>query len=205
MDVNIKLVDNAKTFVTKLFKEKLSENYLYHNYTHTKEVADTCFEIAEQSNLSNEDIEILLLAAWFHDTGYIFSTDDHEEKSVQIMKAFLESQNYNEEKINDIANLILSTENGREPQNIMEKIIKDADLAHIGRKKFEDKGKLLRREWELLFNKRYSDLEWQKIQLDFLINKKFYTNYANEKFGERLKKNILEEKGKVELAVKNSH
>ncbi len=204
MAVNFKMVDNAKDFVTKLFKEKLSENYLYHNFTHTKEVADTCLEIAEQSKLADDEIEILLLAAWFHDTGYIFSTVDHEEKSVQVMKAYLEGQNYNEEKINNISNLILSTENSREPQNIKEKIIKDADLAHIGKEKFDDKGELLRGEWELLFNRIYSDLEWQKIQLDFLNKKKFYTEYAKKKFGERLRKNILEKKGKVELALKNS-
>ncbi len=205
MDVNFKLVDNAKAFVTNLFKEKLSENYLYHNYTHTEEVADTCLEIAEQSKLTDNEIEILLLAAWFHDTGYIFSADDHEEKSVQIMEEFLEGQKYNKEKISEVANLILSTEYNREPQNIIEKIIKDADLVHIGKDKFEDKGKLLRREWELLFNRKFSDLEWQKTQLDFLTDKKFYTEYARKKFGARLIKNINVEKEKVELAAKNSN
>ena len=138
MAVNFKLVDKAKTFVTKLFHEKLSENYLYHNFTHTKEVADTCLEIAEHSKLTEDEIEILLLAAWFHDTGYIYSTDDHEEKSVQVMKVFLEMENYNKDKINDVANLILSTEFEKEPQNIKEKIIKDADLVHIGKENFED-------------------------------------------------------------------
>ncbi len=73
MAVNFELIDSTKTFVTYLFKEKLSKNYLYHNIIHTSEVVDTCLEIAEHSNLPEDEIEILLLAAWFHDTGYIFS------------------------------------------------------------------------------------------------------------------------------------
>ncbi len=120
------------------------------------------------------------------------------------MKKYLEEKNYDKEKINEIAGLILSTEYNKEPRNLNEEILKDSDLAHIGREKFEDKGKLLRREWELLFDKRFSDLEWQKTQLDFLNNRKFYTEYAKMKFGERLIKNIKDEKEKVELAIKNS-
>ena len=156
MAVNFELIDSTKTFVTYLFKEKLSKNYLYHNIIHTSEVVDTCLEIAEHSNLPEDEIEILLLAAWFHDTGYIFSPDDHEKKSAQIMKKYLEEKNYDKEKINEIAGLILSTEYNKEPRNLNEEILKDSDLAHIGREKFEDKGKLLRREWELLFDKRFS-------------------------------------------------
>ena len=204
MSVNFNLIDKVKNDVTILFNEKLSKDYLYHNITHTREVADTCLEIAKHSKLPDGEIEILLLAAWFHDTGYIFSSDDHEEKSARIMEQYLTKENYDKHKIEQIKKIILITKNNQVPKSINEKIIKDADLAHIGNENFDAKGKLLRQEWELLYRIKYSDLEWQKNQLNFIKNKKFYTEYAAKKFGERLKKNILLEKQKLMLIENES-
>ncbi len=196
-------VEKAKKFVEGLLKERLSDKYIYHNISHTEDVAATCLEIAQHENLSNEQIEVLLLAAWFHDTGYVISSDNHEENSVKIMRDYFENENYDPQKIDKIAEVILSTRNDCEPKNIKEKIIRDADLAHIGRSKFESKGDLLRHEWQLLQNKNFSDLEWEKNQLEFLIAKKFYTDYAKEKLGKKLLENISDEKKRIEKAQEN--
>ena len=204
MGVNYQLIDEVKTYVTKLFKENLSNEYIYHNYAHTKEVVETCQEIAEHSELNEDEFENLLIAAWFHDTGYIVSGEEHEEKSTKIMKDFFENKKNGQLKIDKIEKIILSTKSSVEPKNIQEKIIKDADLVHIGKEKFDDKGQLLRREWELLYNKKYSDLDWQKNQISFLSNKKFYTDYAMKKFGDKLQQNIADEKIKLEHTKRKS-
>ncbi len=65
------IVQKAENFVFRLFKDKLSPDYIYHNFNHTLRVVNNVSEIARAEGVNEEDIEILVLAAWFHDAGYI--------------------------------------------------------------------------------------------------------------------------------------
>ncbi|MEO8399085.1 MAG: HD domain-containing protein [Ignavibacteriaceae bacterium] len=193
----------AKVFVAELFKKKLTKHHYYHNFIHTNEVVEVCSEIAKHYNVNDADFEILLLAGWFHDSGYSFSSYNHEEKSAKIAEEFLILENYNKNKIEKVTKLILSTTDNHKPQNIFEEIIHDADLAHIGRKEFKRKGELLRMEWEYLLDKKFNDFEWANNQLEFLSNKNFYTDYAKKKYKKRLIKNIIEERKIIDMARQN--
>ena len=72
---------NVKGFVFDLFKNKLPVQAVYHNFEHTTQVVEAVYEIATAKNISDDDMEILLLAAWFHDTGFTKGFENHEEKS----------------------------------------------------------------------------------------------------------------------------
>ena len=50
-------------------------------------------QIAAGYELTEQEIEILILAAWFHDIGYIEGAEAHEERSCKYAKAFLEENN----------------------------------------------------------------------------------------------------------------
>src|SRR6185503_15961213 len=96
------LVQKASEFVFNLLRERLPANHIYHNYTHTVEVVEKTEEISEGCNLSKEDTELILLAAWFHDTGFVEIYSGHEEKSKEIAERFLRENLYPEEKIEKI-------------------------------------------------------------------------------------------------------
>ena len=87
------LIQKASTFVFELLREKLPANHIYHNYTHTCEVVDAAKEIAEGCDLNKDETEMVLLAAWFHDTGFIELYDGHEQVSKQIAEKFLTDSN----------------------------------------------------------------------------------------------------------------
>ena len=70
----------VKSFVFDLFKNKLPSQVVYHNFEHTSKVVEAVNEIAIGENISKDDLEVLLLAAWFHDTGFTQGYDNHEEK-----------------------------------------------------------------------------------------------------------------------------
>jgi predicted metal-dependent HD superfamily phosphohydrolase len=193
------IIGKAQMYVHELLSEKLPGGYLFHTFQHTQEVAEVCGEIAASMHLSKKDAENLQLAAWFHDTGFIEKREGHEEKSAQIARAFLSRQNYPEEQIKTVERLILSTKEGVEPNDTLEKILHDADIAHIGRKRFFKRGDLLRMELEQAENTSYSDNEWAHIQLDFLINNKFCTLYARDKFDERRMQNIEKQRSSIQL------
>lgn len=71
------IVKKAEEFVNQLFKDNLSLDYTYHNFNHTETVVESTKLLLAAENCSAEETEIALLAAWFHDTGYIESWENH--------------------------------------------------------------------------------------------------------------------------------
>ena len=203
------LENEALEYVSKLFNDNLSDQYVYHNYDHTLETTNVCREIANYYKLNNDEIEVLMLACIFHDTGYIRSYNNHEEESILLAESFLKEHGYPANKLDQVKKLIKATTPDHTPQNLNEEIIHDADYVHIGKKLFFTKGKLLRKEWEKLLNKNSSNLEWEEEQYRFLKENDFYTRYAKEAYGQRRKKNIKKQKGKLDelkpgIKTKNS-
>lgn len=185
------ILDNAKNYVEILFKDKLSSVYFYHNFIHTAYTVNKAEEIMKHTPVSEEDQEKVLVALWFHDTGYIECAMNHEERGVEIMKSFLQKENYPESYISDVEKLILATKITYVPQNLLEKIVKDADFSHFAGHDYNDISDALRKEWELTNVKCFSNEEWNAGNLDMLKNKHtFYTDYAKENWEPLKKKNI---------------
>jgi HD superfamily phosphodiesterase len=101
------LVDDSLDFVTGLFASSLPSTCLYHNLTHTKRVLKSTKEIIVNSNLNDEEIEVLELAAILHDTGYIKGSLEHEIVSVDIATKFLREHAVNEDLIKQVTSCIL--------------------------------------------------------------------------------------------------
>src|SRR6476659_100163 len=128
-----------ENYVTGIFEKAHNPNLVYHDLTHTKTVVERSKEIAEHYYLSERDMMILWAAAWFHDTGHLFTdTAHHEEKSVQVMKEFMAGNNNEAELTPEIESAILSTKAPRHPGNLLQQILCDADTYHFGTKEFKD-------------------------------------------------------------------
>ena len=193
------ILHKAKNYVEILFKDKLSSVYFYHNFIHTAYTVNKAEEIMKNTPVSEEDQEKVLVALWFHDTGYIECALNHEERSVEVMKAFLHQENYPENYIADVEKLILATKIHYEPQNLLEKIVKDADFSHFAGHDYSDISDALRKEWELTNVRCFSNEEWNAGNLDMLKNKHtFYTDYAKENWEPLKKKNIKKIEKKLE-------
>lgn len=191
------IVKSAEEYVFNLFKEKLPPDHVYHNYKHTFQTVKACKEIASSYNLSSRELEIVLLAAIFHDTGYIETYQGHEEVSVRIFNEFINGD-YPLEDIKKVEELILSTKAGAIPDGTLQEILHDADYVNIGKKKFVQRAELLRIEWERLLNKTYTDLEWAEIQLNFLVSTNFVTEEAIVKLDDQREANIRSQREKIE-------
>ena len=173
------IVQKAESYVVAQLNEKLPPSYLYHNLSHTRRVVKYVKELIEKEKIGTNDARILELAAWFHDIGFIKSNENHENHSVEIAKTFLKKEKVAAATINKIEELILVTTMLREPKNSLEKIILDADCAHLGKKFYFEVSELLREEWVALGLKKLPDVEWIEKNIDFLTKKhQYYTNYA---------------------------
>jgi HD superfamily phosphodiesterase len=56
--------------------------YFYHDCSHTLEVVSAVKELSIAEKLSPLESEMVIIAAWFHDTGYIKGAENHENESV---------------------------------------------------------------------------------------------------------------------------
>jgi len=201
-DIQTDLTSEARDFVTSLFKHELPDDLLYHNLSHTYEVAKISEELGEKSDLTDDELELLLIAAWFHDTGYIKTYKGHEDESIKYLEEFFSDRAVDEQKQKEIKRLIESTKSENQPAGKLEEILHDADMAHIGRKRFFRKGELLRVEWENYLDKSYTELEWSKKQYQFIINHNFITEAAKEEYGKRRVKNIKKQRKNIVKARK---
>jgi predicted metal-dependent HD superfamily phosphohydrolase len=190
---------HIETYVTGLFEKAPNPNLIYHNLTHTKTVVERSREIAEHYHLSERDMMILCGAAWFHDTGHLFTdTAHHEEKGVQVMKEFMMSNNNDPELTTEIGNAILSTKAPRHPGNLLQQILCDADTYHFGTKEFKDSNKRMREECILCGGKMDKD-KWNKKTLEMLEEHQFYTTYCLNLLEEQKKSNMKKLKKKLEV------
>ena len=196
------VIQEAATYISELFKEELSDKYVYHNLNHTFETTDACREAIDYYQLNEQNGIVLLLAALFHDTGYIKTYKGHEEVSKQIAHDFLQEQEFRPEEIEKVVNLIESTKAGRSPRHLLEEILHDADHASVGKKRFFRKAELLRIEWEFFLDKHFNDWEWAQEQQEFILSKNFHTEYFRREYGPRREKNIEKQFKQVEKAKK---
>ena len=122
MSIENNIVAKAQNYVEALLTEKLSKDLTYHNYGHTKRVAKAAEEIGKKSDLKEDELEILMLAVWFHDTGFINSYENHEEESQKIAEEFLVAENIPKEKIKKVVTSILATKQDQIPNNEIERL-----------------------------------------------------------------------------------
>lgn len=192
------LIEDTQKFVLGLFKKKLPNWALYHNLQHTVETVNTCLEIGKALDLNEEDLEIICISAWFHDTGYMFDINNHEEKSSDIAVKFLKGNNYPEERIKKVIDCIMATKISRAPGNLMESIICDSDLVSLGKDDYFKQNDLLKLEIEKRENIKISEISWLKRSYEFLSTHTYYTDYAKLNFNGQLSKNLLTLQRKIE-------
>ena len=82
------VLQHAEKFVVDLLTNKLDNNYVYHNLSHTQRVVEKTNEFIEALKIEGESAENLLVASWFHDVGYTKGKENHEEESIRVLLIF---------------------------------------------------------------------------------------------------------------------
>jgi len=176
------LLQSARLLVTDLLSNKLSKNIKFHTLIHTQEVVAACEKLGEYYHLPEDDRFALSMAAWFHDTGYTSGEPkDHESRSVQIATDFLKTNAATDELIAKITGCINATRLPQSPENLLQEIICDADLFHLGTDGFDEKNRLLREELNGFGTNNVSKKDWRKINIRFLQRHEYFTSYGKEK------------------------
>lgn len=177
--------------------EKLPKHLKYHNLAHTAHVLKKAVFFAEKSGVSPKDLELLKLAALFHDTGFIDNPKDHEEKGCNIAEGYL-SEEYSQEDLVKIYGMIMATKIPQSPSNLLENILADADLEYLGTDQFEEIGEYLYQELKH-FNPDFTRQAWDELQLVFMQKHHYHTDYCRHHREPKKQENLLGVKKRLGL------
>ena len=184
------IVPQAREYALKLLRARLATWVAYHDIRHTEETVEACREIAAGCGLDPDQTDIVLIAAWFHDTGYIETVQGHEERSSAIAEEYLRGLGYPPGKIDRVKGCIMATKMPQRPNNLLEQIICDADMLYIGREEFFEKNDLLRDEIERREGIVIDPAAWLRRSIEFLEGQEYHTEYCRQRLTAGLKRNI---------------
>lgn len=178
----IKMLAESKKVVTEIFEQKVNPLFVFHTLEHTRQVAKAVEVIAGFYHFSEDDKFILLLSAWFHDTGFSAGhIEGHEVESIKIAANFLQHHNADKEVVSQVACCIQSTQMPQRPLSGIDKIISDSDLFHLGTTDFNKRTALLKQELQFYYQTEFTDKEWSLRNIEFLKSHNYFTGYCQQK------------------------
>ena len=183
------LAQAAQAYVTPLLETQLPARLTYHTLRHTAAVAKEARALAAAAGLSPADTEALLVAAWFHDTGYLDVYDGHEYRSMARAAAWLAGQGVPADRSQLVQALIRATHRDEPAATDLQKLLVDADLSNLARDDFRASAELLRTEWEVALGKTYSSEAWAELQLEFMQAHPYHSAAGTARYGQDFKAN----------------
>ncbi len=140
--------------VLKMLRDGLSSTLHYHCIQHTEKVMEEAILFAVSDGLSQREIELLGVAAAFHDAGFLKQKFENEAIGADMAAQAMErSGDFTPEEIQLVRSMILDTrlvDIGTGPVQVpnskLSRYLLDADLANLGRDDFFQKLEQLRQE-----------------------------------------------------------
>ncbi|WP_372935827.1 Pycsar system effector family protein [Mariniphaga sediminis] len=167
MKINETMIGDAEKFITSLLERETPDGYAYHMLNHTQDVVKNAVFIGTQEKLPVEEMNILQVAAWFHDVGYLKRYKGHEKESAKIAAKFLERHNVDENICSVVVESILATAFPQKPESRVAKVLCDADFMHLSRENYLEQAEKLRQEQKNagIRNIKKADFDMESVQL----------------------------------------
>ena len=183
--------DGAVAYAIGRLRSELSPQFTYHNLWHTQhEVMPAAINLARISQCEESDIQLLTVAAAFHDIGFVEVKQNHELTGARIVAQVLPDFGFTSLQIEVIIGLIIATRLPQNPRTLLEACIADADMDVLGRDDFMVRNRCLREEMANA-GMYFTDQDWLKEQLDFAKSHTYFTVAARDLRDEYKKQNII--------------
>ncbi|MEN9580927.1 MAG: hypothetical protein RJA70_3936 [Pseudomonadota bacterium] len=143
---------------------ELPQELYYHSAQHTRDVFGEALLFALHDGVTAPNLELIAIAAAFHDLGYLSQYENNEPVGAALAEAAMREQgNYSEAQIEEVRGMILSTKVTAGPGGLVRtrhtdlaSYVMDADWGSFGREDFFEKADQLIAETEADENEFYS-------------------------------------------------
>lgn len=183
MTMEQSISQEAEKYIRTLFEKELHEHLHYHDIVHTEYVVYQAGIIGHNSGLNQEELNIVKVAAWFHDSGFVSRSGGHEELSKDIVKKFLSSRKMPKGFIDRVLVCIEATKMPQDPgDDLLAQVLCDADMAYLSEDFYFERTALLRKEWNHESGKNYSKKSYYKETVELFRLHEYYTDYGRRTF-----------------------
>ncbi len=197
------ILDRIKTHITSQFHTKMDDRLIYHNLYHTEQVVKNTVKIANHYQLADEEFFIVTAASWFHDVGYLINWKQHEDMGAEAAIEFLTLQGADTPVITAVSGCIMATKMPQNPHGLLQQILCDADLYHLGSDSFKERNKTMRKEAEAFCGKPIDKDNWREKTISLFESHHYHTEFCQQKLNDGKAKNLKELKEKAEKSHKN--
>jgi len=156
---------------------ELAPHLLYHGLHHTLDVLEATRRIGNEERVSAHELELLLVAAAYHDCGFLDTYSDHELAGCAIARKALPDFGFTAADIETICVMIMATKVPQDPKSGLANILCDADLDYLGRDDFKSIGDTLFEELKYIGILQHVEA-WNRIQVKFLSAHRYHTAYS---------------------------
>ena len=184
------VLKNIKEYVLNYFEQQRDKDLVYHDLKHTKTVVANATLIANHYQLNDEDFFVVIAAAWLHDIGYFIDKMNHEQAGAEAANDILKQFKVNDTLIEKIKGCIIATQIPQKATGLLQEIVCDADLFHLGTEQFPDRSKLLRKEIELIKHISFDKNQWRQKNIEMLQSHNYFTDYAKLLLNVQYQKNL---------------
>jgi uncharacterized protein len=171
-------LQSAEIFILDKLGRGLASTLTYHSIAHTLDVTQATKELASAEGVTDAgDLALLHTAALYHDTGFLYTYQQHEARGCELVRATLPGFGYSPEQTEQICELIMATQYPQQPHSHLAQILCDADLDYLGRPDFEPISTSLFHE--LTAHQLIADEHaWFQLQERFLTQHHYWTATA---------------------------
>jgi len=188
--IDLTTVKEVEQHVSELLTKELPMGLVYHTIDHTRQVVKNAKMIGIEENLNENELNMLAIAAWFHDVGYMRQYQGHEAISVQMANDFLNVKKIDQESIRLILDSIRATEFPHKPANKIAEVLCDADFMHLADVRYFDISEQLRQEWKKTGVRPLKKQEFAEVSLDIFQKHTYHTIYCQEHCTKQKEKNL---------------
>jgi len=191
---NGEIIKKAGKFVKAQLHNTNHPELVFHNLAHTEYMVRTAQMIAGLTQLSNQDMTILIASVWFRDIGFTDQTEGPLASGSRIACSFFEKQGMPQTVIDRITGLILFDPRHHVPGNLLEQIIADTETVYFGKRSFLKKNELLRKETELTTKRTIEKEAWFKQTISDLEHHRYHTPSARTFWTDQKSENLVQMK-----------
>lgn len=198
------ILQAAEKHVTALFASKHDAKLFYHNIGHTRYVVNAARLIGEKCGINGHQMDVLLIAAWFHDVGYLENKINHEDLSKMEARDFLSENGFENHVIEQVEKCIEATRIPQNPTDQLSAILCDADLYNVSQPDFVENAQNFWNELAAFYGNESSMGKYINISLNFFSKHEFHSEYGRTVLEEGKKRNIAKMKMTLEEEIKNA-
>lgn len=175
-EIIINSFDNLKSYLDS----KPNVDRRYHDYAHSKKVAEEVFRLAQSAGIGKKNTEDLVLAAIFHDVGYATDPKNHEQVSAEYAEKFLLENEFDPIRIESVKKYILATKLSWDGFDLNSQYLRDADLNSLSSNDYIRINEDLLHERINIEGLEISEEDWTDQNINFFRRHTYHTDEAIE-------------------------